>query len=591
MNFNKYLLQNKIDLSISILFSFLRSLPYIGIIMYLGVIIDSLFVSIANNSFNDQLIYKQTTIFIGIVTLEYLFFIISQYFSARFNSVASKNIRGDVFKALQEKSHKYYDEENTGDIVAKSTSDLANINNYFYVLTAQAGLMIGQFMFIIILLFYIDIQFGLIGLISIPIMMISIKYFQSKYNPIELASREKFGEVSNVIVDNIDNSILTKIFNSDSKNVAKLNILLRDLKDINIQKNKIQAILNVQENVIIKVVISIFFIIGGFKVINGHMSVGELVTTLFLAEYFGHPVMFLINLVVFRSSYKAAEIRLSKILAFPPHIKNPVNGFKVNRENLQGKIEFCNVSFGYNDILVIEDFDLFIPKNSTIAILGASGSGKSALINLIPRFYDPNKGMIKIDDRPIEDYDIYSLRRQIGFVDQETFLFSRSIKENIAFGKPHAELHQIIEVAKVAQIHNFINGLPDKYETIIGERGESLSGGQRQRLSIARALLLDPKIIIFDDSLSAVDIKTEHNIKSALDILLKNRTVIFITQRLSTVMSTDMNLIISKGKILERGTHQELIDMNGQYKRLYETQVDGILDLSMLEKESSLEDM
>lgn len=589
MNFNKYLWENKIDFSISILFSFLRSLPYIGIIYYLGVIIDSLYITIKTDTFNDQIIFRQIFIFMGIVLLEYIFFITSQFFSAKFNSIASKNIRADVFRALQEKSHKYYDEENTGDIVAKSTSDLSIIINYFYVITAQAGLMLGQFIFIITLLFYIDIQFGIVGLVSLPIMLMSIKYFERRYNPLEMASREKFGEISNVIVENIDNSILTKIFNSGTKNFEKFKLLTKELKSLNILKKKKQAILNVQEQVITNVVISILFIIGGFKVINGQMTVGELVTTLFLAEYFGHPVMYLIQIVVFRSSYRASEIRLSRILATPPYVLNPLNGIKLNREQMEGKIEFRNVSFGYNDTLVIEDLDLLIEKNSTIAILGASGSGKSALINLIPRFYDPKRGMITIDDRPVESYDIYSLRHQIGFVDQETFLFSRSIKENIAFGKPHAELHEIIEVAKVAQIHNFINGLPEKYETLVGERGVSLSGGQRQRLSIARALLFDPKIIIFDDSLSAVDIKTEHKIQSALDNLLKNRTVIFITQRLSTVISTDMNLIISKGKIIEKGTHQELINMDGQYKRLFETQVDGILDLSILAKKSTLE--
>ena len=314
-----------------------------------------------------------------------------------------------------------------------------------------------------------------------------------------------------------------------------------------------------------------------------------MVTTLFLAEYFSHPVLYLIQLVVFRSSYKAAEIRLSNILAVPPHIQNPVNGFQINKETMQGKIEFKKVSFGDDETLVIDNLDLQITENSTIAILGSSGSGKSALINLIPRFYDPNAGLITIDSRPIKDYDIYSLRRQIGFVDQETFLFSRSIKENIAFGKPLAELKEIIEVAKVAQIHSFIEKLPDKYETIIGQRGMTLSGGQRQRLSIARALLLDPKIIIFDDSLSAVDIKTEHKIQSSLETLLQNRTVIFITQRLSTVMSSNMNLIISNGKIVEKGTHQELLDLNGQYKRLYDTQVDGILDLSTLSHQSNME--
>lgn len=589
MDFNKYLWRNKVDLFISIFFSFLQSIPNIGIMLYLGIIFDSLFVSIQENNFDDQVIYKQTSIFIGIALLEYFLFSISQFFSARFNSSASKIIRTDVFKALQEKSHKYFDEENTGNLVAKATGDVANIINFFYVLTAQAGLMVGQFISIIGLLFYIDTNFGLIGLIFLPLLLISIKFFERQYNPLELASREKYGELSSAIVENIDNSILTRIFNSEKKNITRLNKLMRELKDVNILKKKKEAVLNVQENVIIRMAISILFIIGGLMVIDSQMTIGQLITSLFLAEYFGYPVMYLIQFIVFRSSYKVSERRLSNILAFPPHINNPIDGFIVDNKNMHGQIEFNNVCFGYNDNLVIENIDLSIEKNSTLAILGASGSGKSALINLIPRFYDANEGVIKIDDRDIKEFDIDSLRHQIGFIDQETFLFSRSIRENIAFGKPNAELDEIIEIAKITQMHNFIDSLPEKYDTVIGERGVTLSGGQRQRISIARALLLNPKIIIFDDSLSAVDIKTEHKIQSALELLLKNRTVIFITQRLSRLMSTDMNIILSHGKIIERGTHDELIDKNGLYKKLFDTQIDDILDLSILGQESNLE--
>ena len=206
------------------------------------------------------------------------------------------------------------------------------------------------------------------------------------------------------------------------------------------------------------------------------------------------------------------------------------------------------------------------------------------MINLIPRFYDTTKGAVKIDGVEVRNLKLESLRKKIGFCDQETFLFSRGIGENIAFGNPDATKEEIIQVAKVSQIHEFIESLPNGYNTVIGERGITLSGGQRQRLSIARALLLDPLIVIFDDALSSVDVKTERKIQDALEALLKNRTTIFITQRLSTIKFTDWIVIMDKGTIAEQGTHTDLLSKNGIYKRLFETQIDGVLDLEIIEE-------
>ncbi len=553
-----------------------------GIIFYLGIIIDSLYISIASNSFNNEVILAQILIFVLIILLEYILSILYQLFSARFNSKTSKNIRTSVFKALQEKSHKYYDEENTGDIVAKSTSDLVNINNFFYVLSAQGGLMIGLFVFILGPLFYIDFVLGFIALSSLPILISSLIFFEKKYNPIELSSREKYGKVSARVAESIDNSILTKIFNSETHNMSKLKLLMDDLKLTNILKNKKQAILSIQDKIILSVIYSLILFTGGIKVINNQITIGELVTSLLMIQYLIYPIMFLIQIVVFRASYKAAEKRLANILEHPPHVLNPGNGNKFNH-TMRGEIKFADVSFGYNNKLVIKNINIQIEANSTVALLGASGSGKSALINLIPRFYDVDSGSIFIDEVDITELDLPSLRRKIGFIDQETFLFSKSIKENIAFGNPEAGMEKIIEVAKISQIHQFIEELPEKYDTVIGERGVTLSGGQRQRLSIARALLLDPKIIIFDDSLSAVDIKTEHKIQSVLEVLLKDRTVIFITQRLSTVLNTDKIIILAKGEIVEIGRHETLIKTNGIYRDLFETQIDGLMDLSRIE--------
>ncbi len=239
----------------------------------------------------------------------------------------------------------------------------------------------------------------------------------------------------------------------------------------------------------------------------------------------------------------------------------------------RGEIVFKDVSFGYTpNTLVLKKVNVDVKPGEKIAILGATGSGKTTLIYLVPRFYDITSGSLTIDGRDIKSYKLASLRKQIGLVLQDVFLFSGTIRDNISFGNPNASNDDVIKAAKLAQIHDFVESLPEKYDTIIGERGVTLSGGQKQRVTIARALLTDPKILILDDSLSFVDAKTEHEIQQAIDEAMKGRTTLMIAQRLSTIKNADRIIVLDNGEIVELGNHIELMAMNGIYKRIYETQ-------------------
>jgi ABC-type multidrug transport system fused ATPase/permease subunit len=277
------------------------------------------------------------------------------------------------------------------------------------------------------------------------------------------------------------------------------------------------------------------------------------------------------NLVGSWVNASASMERINEVINASVDVKDGPGAREISIE--RGEVGFKDVNFGYADNKnVLTDISFKAQPGEKIAILGATGSGKTSLIYLIPRFYDPQSGNITIDGVNIQDFKIESLRKQIGLVLQDVFLFSGTIRDNIAFGKPNALLEEVVTAAKLARIHNFVESLPEKYDSMVGERGVTLSGGQKQRLTIARAILTNPKILILDDSLSFVDAKTEQEIQQAIEEAMIGRTTFIIAQRLSTIKNADRILVLEKGEIAEFGTHNELMAKNGIYKRIYETQ-------------------
>ena len=283
------------------------------------------------------------------------------------------------------------------------------------------------------------------------------------------------------------------------------------------------------------------------------------------------PMRFLGFITSFIQRALAGSRRIFEILDAVPEIKDTPGARDLS--STRGHIKFENVCFSYGQEPVLNNVTFEANPGETIALLGATGSGKSSIISLIPRFYDTTGGKLTLDDIDVRNVKIESLRKHIGIVHQETFLFSSTIKENIAYGRPKATMEEIIDAAKAAEAHEFITAFPEGYNTLVGERGSTLSGGQRQRVAIARALLKDPGILILDDSTSSVDIETEYQIQKALQALLKNRTTFVITQRLSTIKNAHKIIVLDSGEIAEMGTHEELVKKDGLYKRIYETQL------------------
>jgi ATP-binding cassette subfamily B protein len=312
--------------------------------------------------------------------------------------------------------------------------------------------------------------------------------------------------------------------------------------------------------------------VGGLQVIGLQLSVGELVA---FTGYLGFLLMPMFMIGMIGSMFSRAEAsahRLFEVVDAESDVLNKQDAILLSE--VKGEVEFKNVSFRYigAESNVLSEVSFTASPGQTVAVLGKTGSGKSTIINLIPRFYDVTDGQVLIDGHDVRDVLIDSLRSQIGIVLQETTLFSGSIRENIAYGKPEAEFEEIVAAAKAAQAHEFIVALPDGYETLVGERGVGLSGGQKQRIAIARALLVNPKILILDDSTSSVDAETEYKIQQALDLLMENRTSFVIAQRVSTVRDADLILLIDDQKLVGHGTHEELIQTSELYTEILATQ-------------------
>jgi ATP-binding cassette subfamily B protein len=316
----------------------------------------------------------------------------------------------------------------------------------------------------------------------------------------------------------------------------------------------------------------VVLVFGGWRVINGLMTIGTLVAFATYLRMLSEPIRNMGMIINVIARTMASGERIFEILNAKPEIKSPENA--IDMTDMRGHVVFDHVTFGYTRARpVLHDLSLEAKPGQVIGLFGLTGSGKSSLTGLMTRFYDVNKGKVLIDGHDVRTVDLDSLRRNIGIVMQETFLFSATLRENIAFGRPDASLEEVVAAAKAAQAHRFISELPDGYDSIIGERGVNLSGGQKQRIAIARALLLNPRILILDDSTSAVDTETEFQIQQALKQVMQGRTTFIIAQRLLSLRHADEIIVLEKGRVVQRGHHEELLEQPGLYREVYDLQL------------------
>ncbi len=498
-----------------------------------------------------------------------------RYASAYVGTKAIYYLRSDVYHAINRQSYSYFDKNEVGQLVARSTSDIDTSSQAFNMgitLSVQATMALIMGILGISIMIPGETTILLIVYGSMVLYLIVIAITTKKMRPVYLKSREVFGDLTTTIRENILGANVVRIFNAQSKEKVKFNDNNAEFKDLTIETVRLQAILRYTGRTIIGVMGVAGLYVAAQKTISGEMGIGTLFALISYIGMLGMPIFMLNGVIINFIAADAALTRVKDVLDSMPEVNEDLEAIAATE--ITGEIEFNHVDFGYTSNLVLKDITFKVPAGSKIAILGTTGSGKSTLMSLLPRFYDATAGEVLFDGINIRKFKLDgadSIRSQIGTCSQNIFLFNTSIADNIRFGRNDASLDEIIQAAKSANIHEFIETLPDKYDTIIGERGTSLSGGQKQRVAIARALIMEPKILILDDSTSAVDVATEYKIQQAMETIMEGRTSFIITQRLSTIRNADIIFVMDRGKIVGMGVHEDLFSNNPLYRQIFET--------------------
>ncbi len=522
---------------------------------------------------NRQFILIAALLILGLGLIKALLSFRQQFLTEWVAHHVAYDLRNRLYDHIQRLSFTYHDHMPTGQLISRVIEDVRSLQNF-----AGHGLI--ELARIIILLigigFLLFNRHPVLAAIAIspliPLVLLTTD-FGKRVGRLFLAVDNTLGELSSILQENVLGVQVVRAFAQEKFETERFDQTNRKLFDRQITVVREWA--KVMPSTIFLVTLGTILILwfGGQMVIRGEITVGELVAFNSYMLLLANPAQQLAWLVNAAGEAYAGLQRTFEILETEPEIQSPSN--PVICPTFRGEIQFENVSFHYNrdERPILSNINLKISPNQRVAIIGATGSGKTTLVNLIPRFYDVSEGAVKIDGIDVRHMDLKSLRRQIGIVLQTSLLFSTTIRENLAYGRPDASEGEIIAAAKAAQAHDFIMELPDGYDTVVGERGVTLSGGQRQRIAIGRALLMNPRILILDDSTSSVDTHTEHLIQKALSTLMEGRTTLIIAQRLSTVKKADLILVMDNGHIVESGTHSELLALNGQYRQIYDLQL------------------
>ncbi|ART76171.1 ABC transporter ATP-binding protein [Sutcliffiella horikoshii] len=510
--------------------------------------------------------------FIGIMALKGLFTYFNQFLGDLFGIRSVYRLRNELYEKLQFLPFRYYDNAKTGDLMSRLTADVegfrfflsfgfAELIRFVLLVTISLGLM-----------FYYSVALTFVTLLAMPFLAFVTYRFDKRVHPAFRGIRKSFGKLNTNVQENISGINTVKSLSREDHQINKFNDSNVDYKDKYISTSNVWAKFFPLMEFIGNACVVGLLAFGGYLVINGQLSEGALVAFFSLVWYIVWPIANLGFVINQFSQAKASGERLLEILEAEEDIQDSPDAKDV--PNLNGHVTFEDVTFSYpnEDKTALENVSFDAPPGKQIGLIGATGSGKTSITQLITRFYEPQSGRILIDGEEVNKYSLYSLRNQIGFVLQESFLFSSSIKSNIAYGRPNASMEEIVRAAKMAQAHDFIMELPDGYDTMLGERGMGLSGGQKQRIAIARALILDPSILVLDDATSAVDMQTEFNIQRELKAALAGRTTFIIAHRISSLKHADEILVLEEGKVVERGTHDELVQKNGAYRRIYDIQ-------------------
>jgi ATP-binding cassette subfamily B protein len=502
-----------------------------------------------------------------------VFAFLQAYWAEKNSQGVAFDLRNDLYAKIQRLSFSYHDRTNTGQLMIRATDDVEKVRLFIgQGLLQLAGALI-LIVVTLIILFTTNLSLALVAVPILPIALVVFIIFGTISQPLFTKVQEKLSALNTVLQENLAGIKVVKAFAREKQEQGKFDQAADNLLDQQIKVARVFTFLFPFIFLIANLGQAGTAFFGGRLIIQGSLTLGEWQEFSLYLIYLFLPIAQFGIIVTQMGQASASATRVFEILDAKSDVTNKPGAEKL--PPVSGHVRFENVGFRYfgSGDPVLKNVTFEATPGQTVALLGATGSGKTTIINLLPRFYDPTEGRITIDGHDLRDVTLESLRAQIGIVLQETTLFGGTIRDNISFGKTDAPMEEVEAVARAAAAHNFIMEFPQGYDTPVGERGSTLSGGQKQRLAIARALLLDPKILILDDSTSSVDVATEGHIQAALDELRKGRTSFVIAQRLSTVMNADQILVLDEGEIVARGTHAELMEESPIYAEIYNSQL------------------
>jgi ATP-binding cassette subfamily B multidrug efflux pump len=497
------------------------------------------------------------------------------YFQGILSETASQNVaydlRNEIQKKLTQLSFSFHDTSEAGELLSRAIQDVERLR----FLTGRATIRIldGILMIIVtmIILIVMDYRLGLFVLVSMPILIHRAYYFGSRFRPLSLMVQKQVARLTTAMEQNLRGSRVVKAYAQEPKEIERFEEENQRWFDLTRSAARLQAVNVPLMFLLSNIGMVVIVLFGGYLVIQQELTFGVLIAFITYMGQLVEPVRRLGIIIPAVAIAGSSAERIFDILDTVPDVQDEPDAQPM--AILEGHVKFEQVSFSYGRQTVLHDIDFEALPGQIVALLGATGSGKSTIISLIPRFYDPTAGKILVDGKDIRQATLNSLRSQIGIVLQETTLFAASIRENIAFGQSNATEEDIIAAAKAAQGHEFIVRSPKGYDTYVGERGIALSGGQKQRIAIARVLLMNPRLLILDDATASVDTETEHLIQTAFENLIKGRTTFVIAHRLSTVRNADLILVLDHGRIVARGTHDSLLKTSRQYLEIYNRQL------------------
>jgi len=499
------------------------------------------------------------------------------YISAYIGQKVAFDLRNRIYDRIQRLSFAFHDKAQTGQLMSRATQDVEAVQTFVSMGSIRILYIAVTFFGILGILLWMNWSLAIVSLICIPPVAFFAIRMSNTLRPIWTRVQQELAAMTIVLQENLSGMRVVKAFSKAQREINKFEKEARKYFDDSLVTARIQAFNGPLMNLLFTIALALIIWWGGREIVNGQLTAGELTQFYFYVQMMVMPVRMLGFMVNMVSRGMSAGERIFEVLDTESAVKEKSNA--IIMQNINGNVKFENVSFRYTAASyqsignILEDVSFEAHAGEMVALLGATGSGKTTLVNLIPRFYDVTSGKITIDRTDLRDVTLASLRQNIGIVQQDVFLFSANIRENICYGAVNASDDDVISAAKTAQLHDFVVSLPKGYDTWVGERGITLSGGQRQRLAIARTLLLNPRILILDDSTSSVDTETEFLLQQALRQLMEGRTTFVIAQRLQTVKDADQILVLDKGKIAERGTHQELLREGTIYPEIYELQL------------------